>query len=190
MLSGESQALVFSARSPGNMVPVGILFVGLIFTTTKNLDREAQARYEIVVEARDAQGLRGESSTATVLVTLLDINDNFPIFTQSESLPEGPEEGGSWDAPDSVTWELGEGSPESLYFSPNPRVGLRPREVIFVLGGALFPIPAHIPKAVLRSHCPDPTHRLIIPFGKKSLKSFSHVLGGSQMWLMTCALQC
>ncbi|XP_023379354.1 cadherin-5 [Pteropus vampyrus] len=68
----------------GNMVPVGILFVGLIFTTTKNLDREVQARYEIVVEARDAQGLRGESSTATVLVTLQDINDNFPIFTQTK----------------------------------------------------------------------------------------------------------
>lgn len=87
MLSGESQALVFSTSSPGNMVPVGILFVGLIFTTTKNLDREVQARYEIVVEARDAQGLRGESGTTTVLVTLQDINDNFPIFTQSESLP-------------------------------------------------------------------------------------------------------
>lgn len=57
---------------------------GLIFTTTKNLDREVQARYEIVVEARDAQGLRGESSTATVLVTLQDINDNFPIFTQTK----------------------------------------------------------------------------------------------------------
>uniref|UniRef100_A0A8C9DME6 Cadherin-5 n=1 Tax=Prolemur simus TaxID=1328070 RepID=A0A8C9DME6_PROSS len=57
---------------------------GLIFTTTKNLDREVQARYEIVVEARDAQGLRGHSGTATVLVTLQDVNDNFPIFTQTK----------------------------------------------------------------------------------------------------------
>ncbi|XP_003799472.1 cadherin-5 [Otolemur garnettii] len=57
---------------------------GLIFTTTKNLDREMQARYEIVVEARDVQGLRGESGTATVLVTLQDVNDNFPIFTQTK----------------------------------------------------------------------------------------------------------
>lgn len=46
-----------------------------------------QARYEIVVEARDAQGLRGESGTATVLVTLQDVNDNFPIFTQRKPLP-------------------------------------------------------------------------------------------------------
>uniref|UniRef100_A0A8C5UYL6 Cadherin-5 n=1 Tax=Microcebus murinus TaxID=30608 RepID=A0A8C5UYL6_MICMU len=57
---------------------------GLIFTTTKNLDREVQAKYEIVVEARDAQGLRGHSGTATVLVTLKDVNDNFPIFTQTK----------------------------------------------------------------------------------------------------------
>ncbi|XP_006978546.2 cadherin-5 isoform X2 [Peromyscus maniculatus bairdii] len=56
---------------------------GLILTKDKNLDRETKAEYKIVVEARDAQGLRGESGTATVLITLEDINDNFPIFTQS-----------------------------------------------------------------------------------------------------------
>ncbi|XP_062967703.1 cadherin-5 [Cynocephalus volans] len=56
---------------------------GLILTTTNNLDREMQARYEIVVEAQDTRGLRGDSGTATVLVTLQDVNDNFPIFTQT-----------------------------------------------------------------------------------------------------------
>lgn len=64
---------------------------GLIYTKSHDLDREVQARYEIVVEARDAQGLRGESGTATVLVTLQDVNDNFPIFTQPAytfSVPE------------------------------------------------------------------------------------------------------
>ncbi|XP_045149841.1 cadherin-5 [Echinops telfairi] len=60
----------------------GIDESGVIFTKTSNLDRETQARYEVVVEARDAQGLKGDSSTATVLVTLKDVNDNFPIFTQ------------------------------------------------------------------------------------------------------------
>ncbi|XP_069860985.1 cadherin-5-like isoform X1 [Dipodomys merriami] len=55
---------------------------GLIITTNKNLDRERQSKYEVVVEARDAQGLHGESGTATVLITLKDVNDNFPIFTQ------------------------------------------------------------------------------------------------------------
>lgn len=47
------------------------------------------------MEARDALGLRGDSGTATVLITLQDINDNFPIFTQSEHGPEGPGEGGA-----------------------------------------------------------------------------------------------
>ncbi|KAK2085208.1 Cadherin-5 [Saguinus oedipus] len=65
---------------------------GLIVTATKNLDREKQARYEIVVEARDAQGLRGESGTATVLVTLQDINDNFPYFTQTKYTFAVPED--------------------------------------------------------------------------------------------------
>lgn len=69
------------------MAPAGTLFTGLIFTKTSNLDRETQAKYKIVVEARDAQGLRGESGTTTVLVTLQDINDNFPIFTQSKPFP-------------------------------------------------------------------------------------------------------
>ncbi|XP_035137454.3 cadherin-5 isoform X2 [Callithrix jacchus] len=65
---------------------------GLIVTATKNLDREKQARYEIVVEARDAQGLRGDSGTATVLVTLQDINDNFPYFTQTKYTFAVPED--------------------------------------------------------------------------------------------------
>ncbi|XP_049642312.1 cadherin-5 [Suncus etruscus] len=64
---------------------------GVILTKTTNLDREIQAKYEVVVEARDAHGLRGESGTTTVLITLKDINDNFPVFTQSKytfSVPE------------------------------------------------------------------------------------------------------
>ncbi|KAM6223757.1 cadherin-5 [Rhynchocyon petersi] len=64
---------------------------GTIFTKASNLDRETKDKYEIVVGTQDAQGLRGDSGTATVLVTLEDINDNFPIFTQSMysfSVPE------------------------------------------------------------------------------------------------------
>lgn len=64
---------------------------GVILTKTTNLDREVKAKYEVVVEARDAHGLRGESGTTTVLITLEDINDNFPVFTQSKyafSVPE------------------------------------------------------------------------------------------------------
>ncbi|XP_054435332.1 cadherin-5 isoform X1 [Pteronotus mesoamericanus] len=65
---------------------------GVISTKHSNLDREVQARYEIVVEAQDAQGLQGESGTATVLVTLQDINDNFPIFTQTKYTFTVPED--------------------------------------------------------------------------------------------------
>ena len=77
----------FFKSPPSNTAPDVTLFAGLIVTANKNLDREKQAKYEIVVEARDAQGLRGESGTATVLISLQDVNDNFPIFTQCEPLP-------------------------------------------------------------------------------------------------------
>lgn len=93
-----------------------------------------QAKYEIVVEARDAQGLRGESGTATVLVTLQDINDNFPIFTQRELFPQGPGEDGGWENPDSVTWGILWRSPEYLHLSLNPRVSPRPSKVTLVAG--------------------------------------------------------
>lgn len=65
---------------------------GLIFTTRKDLDRETKSTYEIVVEARDAQGLRGVSSTATVMVALQDINDNFPVFTKTKYMFTVPED--------------------------------------------------------------------------------------------------
>ncbi|XP_074059294.1 cadherin-5 [Macrotis lagotis] len=56
---------------------------GTIFTAVNNLDREKQSKYEIVVGAKDGPGLHGDSSTATVVITLSDINDNFPIFTET-----------------------------------------------------------------------------------------------------------
>ncbi|XP_028907691.1 cadherin-5 [Ornithorhynchus anatinus] len=57
---------------------------GLISTAVNDLDREKQSFYEIVVQAKDSPGLYGgDSSTATVKITLTDINDNFPKFTQT-----------------------------------------------------------------------------------------------------------
>uniref|UniRef100_A0A8C4Y7K1 Cadherin-5 n=1 Tax=Gopherus evgoodei TaxID=1825980 RepID=A0A8C4Y7K1_9SAUR len=56
---------------------------GVISTATADLDRENQSTYEIVVKAKDSPGLHGgDSSTATVIITLSDINDNFPTFEQ------------------------------------------------------------------------------------------------------------
>ncbi|EFN76851.1 Cadherin-related tumor suppressor [Harpegnathos saltator] len=48
-------------------------------TTKTDLDRETIAEYRILVIARD-QGIPVQSSTATVVLTVDDVNDNSPIF--------------------------------------------------------------------------------------------------------------
>ena len=48
-------------------------------TTRSKLDREAMPQYDITVEARD-RGIPPLSSTATVRLTVLDVNDNSPEF--------------------------------------------------------------------------------------------------------------
>ncbi|KAM8799476.1 CADH5 protein, partial [Eudromia elegans] len=70
---------------------------GVISTTRADLDRENQSTYEIIVKAKDAPGLSGDSSTATVIITLSDINDNFPVFKHSSfhfKVPENVSVGG------------------------------------------------------------------------------------------------
>ncbi|XP_018421949.1 PREDICTED: cadherin-5 [Nanorana parkeri] len=58
---------------------------GQIYTAVSNLDREEQANYEIIVQAKDSPGQNGGlSSTATVTIHLKDINDNFPMFTENQ----------------------------------------------------------------------------------------------------------
>lgn len=59
-------------------------FTGVIYTKDPNLDRETKSTYEIVVQAKDAPGFSGDSSTATVIITLSDINDNAPEFKDCE----------------------------------------------------------------------------------------------------------
>ncbi|XP_077310436.1 cadherin-5 isoform X1 [Lithobates pipiens] len=66
---------------------------GYIYTAVSNLDREEQATYEIIVQARDSPGqIGGLSSTATVTIHLKDINDNFPRFTQEKFAFDVPED--------------------------------------------------------------------------------------------------
>ncbi|XP_046739792.1 cadherin-related tumor suppressor [Diprion similis] len=60
-------------------------------TTKTSLDREIVAKYEILVIARD-QGTPPQSSTATVLLTLEDVNDNAPIFYPQRYLFPVPED--------------------------------------------------------------------------------------------------
>lgn len=59
---------------------LGFFSKGVISTTRADLDRENQSTYEIIVKAKDGPGSSGDSSTATVIITLSDINDNFPVF--------------------------------------------------------------------------------------------------------------
>ncbi|KAH0945016.1 hypothetical protein HN011_005490 [Eciton burchellii] len=54
-------------------------------TTKVALDRESTAEYRILVIARD-QGTPVQSSTATVTLTLEDVNDNSPVFYPSRYL--------------------------------------------------------------------------------------------------------
>ncbi|XP_041077645.1 cadherin-5-like [Polyodon spathula] len=54
-----------------------------IITSSNILDREQQKTYELVVKAKDMPGYEGGfSSTASVIITLEDINDNAATFTK------------------------------------------------------------------------------------------------------------
>ncbi|XP_023696175.1 desmocollin 2-like protein [Paramormyrops kingsleyae] len=57
---------------------------GMLSTATTVLDREAQAVHFVPLEIRDMDGdPKGLFSTATATVTLLDINDNPPVFSST-----------------------------------------------------------------------------------------------------------
>ncbi|XP_007421112.1 cadherin-5 [Python bivittatus] len=65
---------------------------GTIYTAVPDLDREQKATYTIQVKARDGKGLHAEElGTATVIIKLIDINDNFPTFKQKNFTFEVPE---------------------------------------------------------------------------------------------------
>lgn len=64
-------------------------------STTRAQDREKKSRYTLTVEVRDS-GTPSLSSTATLDISILDLNDNSPVFTRSsdtveiaEDAPEG-----------------------------------------------------------------------------------------------------
>lgn len=50
----------------------------------KPLDRELQAVYHLILKAEDEGSPRKLSSTATLVVSILDINDNPPVFEYKE----------------------------------------------------------------------------------------------------------
>ncbi|XP_061653625.1 uncharacterized protein LOC133489023 isoform X1 [Phyllopteryx taeniolatus] len=57
---------------------------GILRTAVPDMDRETQDQYLVVLQAKDMGGhLGGLSGTTTITVTLSDVNDNPPRFTQS-----------------------------------------------------------------------------------------------------------
>ncbi|XP_073691957.1 cadherin-11 [Garra rufa] len=57
---------------------------GIIRTALPNMDREARQEYDVVIQAKDMGGhMGGLSGTTQVKITLTDVNDNPPKFTQT-----------------------------------------------------------------------------------------------------------
>uniref|UniRef100_W5LG74 Cadherin-20 n=1 Tax=Astyanax mexicanus TaxID=7994 RepID=W5LG74_ASTMX len=56
---------------------------GEVHVSLPDMDREVREQYQLVIQAKDMEGqLGGLAGTATVNITLSDINDNPPKFTQ------------------------------------------------------------------------------------------------------------
>lgn len=57
--------------------------LGIIRTAMSNMDRETRNHYTVVIQAKDMAGsVGGLSGSTTVNVTLSDVNDNPPKFSQ------------------------------------------------------------------------------------------------------------
>lgn len=62
------------------------LSIGEVRVSLPDMDREVKGQYEVVIQAKDMAGqLGGLAGTTTVNITLSDVNDNPPRFTQSEN---------------------------------------------------------------------------------------------------------
>ena len=57
-----------------------------------DMDREQREHYQVVIEAKDMAGQRGGLTGTTVVnISLTDVNDNPPHFTQSKTRHTGDE---------------------------------------------------------------------------------------------------
>lgn len=93
---------------------------GEIYTSTR-LDRESIPNYELTVEAVD-QGTPQMTGTATVLVTVLDKNDNPPRFTRlfSVNVTENADIGSFVIRVTSSDQDIGENANATYSFTENP----------------------------------------------------------------------
>ncbi|NP_001116951.1 cadherin 4 precursor [Xenopus tropicalis] len=66
---------------------------GVINTVAAGLDREKVQQYTVVIQATDMEGNlnHGLSNTATAIITVADVNDNPPEFTNKMFIGEVPE---------------------------------------------------------------------------------------------------
>ncbi|KAK4297300.1 hypothetical protein Pmani_030268 [Petrolisthes manimaculis] len=88
--TGENARITYSLS--GETVPEFVIHpsTGAI-TTTKPLDREAQGGYLLTVTARD-NGTPQLSDTTDVEITVVDVNDNSPVFTEASYRTTVPED--------------------------------------------------------------------------------------------------
>ncbi|XP_025912635.1 cadherin EGF LAG seven-pass G-type receptor 2-like [Apteryx rowi] len=81
--SGDNSRLVYSLLETGTGFPFAINNSTGWIVVASELDREAVDFYSFGVEAQD-QGSPPMASSASVSITVLDVNDNSPEFTQRE----------------------------------------------------------------------------------------------------------
>uniref|UniRef100_A0A8C4UGT5 Cadherin domain-containing protein n=1 Tax=Falco tinnunculus TaxID=100819 RepID=A0A8C4UGT5_FALTI len=81
--SGDNSRLVYTLLETGSGFPFAINNSTGWIVVASELDREAVDFYSFGVEAQD-QGNPPMASSASVSVTILDVNDNSPEFTQRE----------------------------------------------------------------------------------------------------------
>ncbi|XP_044007072.1 fat-like cadherin-related tumor suppressor homolog isoform X2 [Aphidius gifuensis] len=79
--SSLNENIIFNILNPTDMFDIGITS-GAIRTVGKRFDRETNDHYELIVEAKSHSDNREKPRVAHVIVnvTIMDINDNCPIF--------------------------------------------------------------------------------------------------------------
>lgn len=65
-----------------------------ILVLEQNLDREVQSAYQLTVHAFDLGSPLSLSSSVNITITVLDINDNPPVFEHRDQLATVPEDVG------------------------------------------------------------------------------------------------
>lgn len=82
-----SQTPGSSSLATPYMLSVYPAFAGEV-TTLQTLDRERQSSYQLLVQVQDA-GSPPRSTTGTVHIAVLDLNDNSPTFLQASGAAGG-----------------------------------------------------------------------------------------------------